>query len=561
MSGMHASWLPDLSTLAARPRASRRVPTGMQQPQQNAAPPDPPLQPADFGPEANWDIDMLSPDQLAEILGKSLQLEELPTDPNAGFLHTVGHMNAVSTRAYRRMICRRALQLQLIAKGTKTKTVMLQLYKDLALLMQVDPVELTNWENDNDAHYARVKRDVEERCKYFMFLSYGTGYLLQLNAMMSQLWGAGEAATYVLKFHPPGEPAIATLARAVWYCKNRRTSHMIHDAIHWLFRMQHQLPESQAPFGETPTPFPTHGLYTLMDEAQPQTALWHFLNTQTPLAPVGAGVGMATQGRLTDTEISELINDAVQMNLPHAVDELREERQHTLTVAEVSYFVRDAVNYANGRLLLAVMHRDHLKGVPINGNPQLDVDPETWDVYAQADMFVNAFSRTDTPEKAALLYLPFEAATLNPFVPAHPELFQPNPNNSLLIANQIEAHVKRETKRLGELRYDHLLTWIKAWELVPENPLSAAFSFFTPPVLSSLANIPGHPLTQEQLYTLVWWLLGQMPDGARRDTRVTRQYWAYEPWYAATAKLFPLITAAQNRDILRKDYPNVDFKW
>ena len=545
MSGMHTSWLPDLSTLATAPRASRGVPTGMQQPQQQ----DPPLQRADFGPDAKWDIDMLSPDQLAEVLGRSLQLETLPTDPNAGFLQQTAHMQTQNRRAYYRMICRRALQLQLIARGTKTTTVMLQLYKDLALLMRADPIELTNWEADNDAHYANIKHEVEERCKYFKFLQSGTGALgLHIPQGMGDAWSAGEAAAYALKFHPPAEPAIVTLARAVWYCKHRRTAEAIYMAIHWLLRMQHQVPEDKITFEEAPTRFPTHGLYTLMGEAQPQTALWHLLNTQTPLAPVGAGVGINTQGRLTDGQIAELSTDAVQNNLPHAVDELRAERNHAFTVPEVRWMVRDAVIYANARLLLAILHRDNLKTVDFNPDPQYGEDPldASMAVYAQADFFEHAFGRMVTPEQAALLYLPFEAATLNPFVPAHPELFEPNPNNALLVANRIEAHVKRETKRVDELRYDHLLEWIQSERYRGAQPDVGPLP---PRTFFSLVNIPGHPLPELEIYMLVWWLLKKMPNGGPQN------------WYEETAKLFPRITTAHYRTSLRTDYPTVDFQW
>ena len=122
-------------------------------------------------PAPDWND--VTEDNLASFLSKSLTLNSEEHDAGDSEEHDAGAFTMNSPANTRnesvkfRMLCLRALKLQTIAHSTATQTVALQLYKELAVLMKVDPAELSKWEASDADHFARIKDDIENRCQWF----------------------------------------------------------------------------------------------------------------------------------------------------------------------------------------------------------------------------------------------------------------------------------------------------------------------------------------------------------------------------------------------------------
>ena len=515
------------------------------------APPDPSLQRNDYGPDSQWAIDALDPELLAHLLGNSLRFVDPPTNPRAGLIQTPEHMQPREDPVYYEMLCKRVLQLQSIARGTRTTTVMLQLYKDLALLMRVDPEELRKWEEDNDDYYARIKIDVVDRCKF----------LHNVNARNDAIAGAplesviNETAGTVLNAGP-GEPYDVRLARALWYCKHaidKRKSLL--NAIRTLFRCQEAVPESQKDH-VVPllvVPFPTHGVYTLGNPSTPATALGHFL----ALPP-----SQTTRGnwRLYPSDIRHLMGIAVMYNLPEAVDELRAYAPNVQEPMSVAQLLKKATDYANPALMLALLHRDNVV-------PQI-VHGEFHPLYVQADFLKLSFYAVDSAEKAALLYLPFAAAVHTdakaPFAPAYPNLFEPNPNGSPLVANRIAAYVTTETKRLDEFRYDYLKHIIKKspWD-VDERDMGS-FHQKRLDSFKALVNVEGRqPPTNEEATEILEDALERMTKEGTSFTKIgPRSTSPFKlAWLNVLKDLCSHVTLPLTRQELLDRFPTFPFPW
>ena len=583
MDGRHMSRLPNLSTLVtSSPRSSCRrgpatrdqaptgvitvppkwIPTGMQQgddaeapePPEPPAPPDPPLQRNNYGPGSKWAIDALDPELLAHLLGNSLRFEDPPTNPRAGLIQTPEHMQPREGPVYYETLCKRVLQLQSIARGTRTRTVMLQLYKDLSLLMRVDKVELRRWEKDKDDYFARIKIDVEDRCKF----------LQKLNAKEAAIAGAppewviNQKAGKVLS-EGPVEPYDARLARALWYCKhaiNKEKS--LRNAIQTLFRCQEAVPESQKAY-INPLPvvrFPTHGVYTLGNPPTTATALGHFLALQ-PSQPTNRG-----NWRLDAIDIVDLIATAVTHNLPEAVDELRAHTPNTQNAGKVGHFLKTAVTFANPALMLAILHRDNLTRQIVHG--------ELHPLYVQADFLKRSFYAVDSAEKAALLYLPFAAAVRTnakaPFAPAYPNLFEPNPDSSHLVANRIAAYVTTETNRLDDFRYDYVkriinVTVPSPWN-VDERDMGSLQKHLDR--FKALVNVEGRrPPTNDEATEILEDALDRMTQEGtsftKMDTLSTQPL--LRAWFNVLKDLCSHVTLPHKRKHLLNKFPTFPFPW
>lgn len=521
------------------------------EPPESPTPPDPLLQRNNDGPDSQWAIDALDPELLAHLLGNSLRFEDPPTNPRAGLIQTPEHMQPREGPVYYEMLCKRVLQLQSIAKGTRTRTVMLQLYKNLAHLMKVDKVELTRWEKDKDDYYARIKIDVVDRCKF----------LHDVNARNAGFTGAplesviNETAGTVLNAGP-GEPYDVRLARALWYCKhaiNKRLSLL--NAIRTLFRCQEVVPESQN--AHKPllpvVRFPTHGVYTLGNPSTTATALGHFL----ALPP-----SQTTRGnwRLDPSDIRHLMEMAVIYNLPEAVDELRAYAPNVQGPDNVGHLLKTATNYANRALMLALLHRDNLV-------PQI-VHGESYPLYVQADFLKLSFNAVDSAEKAALLYLPFAAAVHTdakaPFAPAYPNLFEPNPNGSPLVANRIAAYVTTETNRLDEFRYDYLKDIIKKspWDVDQRD--MGSFHQKRLDSFKALVNVEGRrPPTNNKANEILKDALDRMTKEGTSFTKIGPR--STSPlklaWFDVLKDLCSHVTLPLTREELRNRFPTFPFPW
>lgn len=389
-------------------------------------------------PPPDWND--VNQDDLATILSKSLTLNSEEHDAGAFTMNSPASTRNESVKF--RMLCLRTLKLQTIAHSTATPHVALQLYKELAVLMKVDPAELRKWEANDADHFARIKEDIERRCQWF-----------QIRPTMSHNADAliAKAAEVELKKDRTalGEPFLPKLARAVWYCKWAHKMGQAQPyvetamkAIRTLFWLQHDVPATptHTVFFDQPVRLDDtrNEKYMLGTPPVERTALGHLLATALPTPETH---------RFTLNQLNTLMLDAAQYNLPEAVVELREYKPNMMRREMLRLAVEHAVEYGNEALLLALLHRNNAGSLLISF---------PW--YVQADVFNHSFKKVSSAQQAQMLYLPFRT-TDTPFAPAHPDLFWPHAGTDTEDGGgpqRLKDYVDGEMVYLDRARYKYL---------------------------------------------------------------------------------------------------------
>ena len=405
-------------------------------------------------PAPDWND--VNEDDLASILSKSLTLNSEEHDAGAFTMNSPANTRNESVKF--RMLCLRTLKLQTIAHSTRTPTVALQMYKELAVLMKVDPAELRKWEANDADHFARIKDDIENRCQWFQIrpaMSHNADTLiaeaaemeLKENQRSSLTKPQGEEAPTTLY-----EPFLSKLARAVWYCKWAHKMGQAQPyvetaikAIRTLFWLQHDVPAT--PTYPAPADRPVrlddtrNKKYMLGDPEQiERTALGHLLATALP-TPL--------THRFTPNQLNTLQHYAAQYNLPEAVVELRTYEPNVMRSDVLRFAVERAVEYGNEALLLALLHRDNME--TFAGYP----------VYVQGDAFNQSYEKVSSAQQAQMLYLPFQTiqTTETPFAPAHPDLFWPHAGTDTEDGGgpqRLKEYVDGQMAYIDTLRYKRL---------------------------------------------------------------------------------------------------------
>ena len=494
-------------------------------------------------PAPDWND--VTEDNLASFLSKSLTLNSEEHDAGDSEEHDAGAFTMNSPANTRnesvkfRMLCLRALKLQTIAKSTATPTVALQLYKELAVLMKVDPAELSKWEANDADHFARIKDDIENRCSWFQIRPTAPG----ADTLIA------EAAEKELKEDRTalGEPFLPKLARAVWYCKWAHKMGVQHGvetakrAIRTLFWLQHDVPAPPNRVVLRPVRLDDtrNKKYMLGTPQQVErTALGHLLAT-APHTPV--------THRFTLNDLNGLQHYAAQYNLPEAVVELRTYKPNVMRLEVLRFAVEHAVAYGNEALLLALLHRDNMENFM------------TLPVYVQGDVFNHSYKNVSSAQQAQMLYLPFRT-TETPFAPAHPDLYWPHAGTDIEDGGgpqRLKEYTDGEMAYIDTQRYNYLK------EMFTQNwyGLEDRFSEGRLDRFKALVNVEGRPPPNDDKATAIFdEAFSRIPHyGSLFHAASEMATPLMQAWLDALGGLLPHITRSGNREHLRDKFPLYPF--